>query len=157
MPNRRNYKMSNYWDHILAMIGPYQAHVLAISIQYFWLYLPETTQIFTEESCIPNRRTLFNVQLLRQYRGHISGHIRTMFWLFLQYICLQMTEMAQNFTSHACQIEECSLMLTYRDHIGAMFLAILGPQFGYFYDIFASRCLKWLNFSLESYACHIKE
>ena len=28
--------------------------------------------------------------------------------------------------------------------------AILGTSFGYFYKIFASRCLKWLKFSLES-------
>jgi len=32
-------------------------------------------------------------------------------------------------------------------------LAIKGPCFGYFYNIFASRCLTWLKFSLKSQTC----
>ena len=35
--------------------------------------------------------------------------------------------------------------------------AILGPCFGYFYNIFASRCLKWLKFSLDRHAFQIGE
>ena len=33
----------------------------------------------------------------------------------------------------------------------------LGPCFGYLYNIFASRCRKWLKFSLEVRACQIEE
>ena len=36
-------------------------------------------------------------------------------------------------------------------------LAILGPCFGFFYNIFSFRYLKWLKFSLESLACQIKD
>ena len=35
--------------------------------------------------------------------------------------------------------------------------AILGPCFDYLYKIFACGCLKWLQFSLESYACQIED
>ena len=35
--------------------------------------------------------------------------------------------------------------------------AILGPCFGYFYNIFASRCLKWLKLLLISHAPQIEE
>ena len=35
--------------------------------------------------------------------------------------------------------------------------AILGPCFDYFYNIFASRCLKWLKFLLKNYAYQIEE
>ena len=38
-------------------------------------------------------------------------------------------------------------MFTYWDHIGTMFWPYFGPCFGYFYNIYASRCLKWLKFS----------
>ena len=69
--------------------------------------MPEMTQIFTEESAMPNRGILFNVQLLGPYWGHV--------W------------------------------------------AILVPCFGYFYNILAFKCLKWLKFSLKSYACQIEE
>ena len=35
--------------------------------------------------------------------------------------------------------------------------AIVGPYFGYFYNIFASRYLKLLKFSPKSHACHIED
>ena len=34
---------------------------------------------------------------------------------------------------------------------------ILGPCFGYLYNIFACRCLKWLKFSLKSHACQAED
>ena len=37
------------------------------------------------------------------------------------------------------------------------FLGKLGSYIGYFYIFFASRCLKWLKFSLESHASQIEE
>ena len=36
-------------------------------------------------------------------------------------------------------------------------LAIKGPCFGYFENIFASKCLIWLKFSLKSHASQIEE
>ena len=36
-------------------------------------------------------------------------------------------------------------------------LAILGPCFSYFYNIFASRCLKRFKFSLKSHTWQIEE
>merc|ERR1712081_21493 len=41
-------------------------------------------------------------------------------------------------------------------HLGHVW-AILGPCFGYFYNIFASRCLKWLKLLLISHAPQIEE
>ena len=67
--------------------------------------MPEIAQIFTGESCKPNRRIPLNVKLLGPYKGHV--------W------------------------------------------AILGPCFGYYCNIFASRCPKWLKFSLKSHAFQI--
>ena len=65
------------------------------------------TEIFTGETCKPNREIPINVKLLGPYKVHI--------W------------------------------------------AILLPCVGYFYNIFASRCLKGLKFSLEIHACQIGE
>ena len=33
----------------------------------------------------------------------------------------------------------------------------LGAMFCFFYNIFASRCLKWLKFSVKSHACQVEE
>merc|ERR1711954_156073 len=66
--------------------------------------------------------------------------------------------------SQVSQIEENHSMLDYWDDIRTMFkpyqghvLVILGPCFGIFYNIFASRFLKWLIFSLVSQASQTKE
>ena len=61
------------------------------------------TQMFNEESAMPNRIIPFSVKLLGPYKGQV--------W------------------------------------------TILGPCFGYFYNIFASICLKLPKFSLRSHAC----
>ena len=45
------------------------------------------------------------------------------------------------------------LLEQYKGHVWA----ILGPCFDYFYNIFASRCLNWLKFSLEGHASQIEE
>ena len=50
--------------------------------------MPEMAQIFTEKSCMPNRRILFNVQLLGQYWGHVWAIIRPCqghFWTIPSY------------------------------------------------------------------------
>ena len=65
-----------------------------------------------------------------------------------------MPEMAKIFTEESCiSNRKYTLMLTNLDHIWV----IIGPCFGYFYNIFASRCIYWLKFSLESLACQIEE
>ena len=69
--------------------------------------------------------------------GPCLGHIRAMFWLFLQYICLYMTEMAQNFTKETCMPNGRILLSV--DLLGPYWgyvLAILGPYFGYFCNIY---------------------
>ena len=48
--------------------------------------MPEMAQIFTEESCMLNRRVFFNVQLLGPYWGHvwaILGHVLDISIIFL--------------------------------------------------------------------------
>ena len=64
-----------------------------------------------------------------------------------------MPEMAQIFTEESCMpsrrlLINFQLSRPYWVHVWA----ILGSCFGYFYNIFASRCLKWLQFSLESHS-----
>ena len=95
-----HHLMSNYLDHMRAMVGPYK------------------------------------------------GHIGAMFWLFLLYICFQMPNMAQIFIEESCMPSR---------RIPISIGTISEPCFGYFYNIFASRCLKWLKFSLESHASQIGE
>ena len=89
--------------------------------------------------------------------GPCFGHIRAMFWLFLQCLHFYMT-ISQIFTKESfmpCsrKVFNVQLLLSYWGHIWD----ISWPCFGYFYNIFSSRCLKWLKFSLESHACHIEE
>ena len=89
------------------MSGPFLGHIRAMFwpfLQYLCFQMHEMPQIFTEESCMPNRRIQINVQLSEPYWGHVLGHSRAMFWLFLQYLCFQMPTMAQIFTEESgCQ------------------------------------------------------
>ena len=104
------HSMSNYCDHISAMLGP----------------------------CL--------------------GHIRAMLWLFLQCLCFQITETAKNFTKESCMTNR-RILLNFNLFIQCWghVLAILGPCLDYFYSFSASRCLKWLKFSLESHASQIEQ
>ena len=112
--------------------------------------MPEMAQIFTEESCMSNRRIIIYCSIIGTIFGSCLDHIRAMFWLFLQYRCFYMPEMAQIFTEESCMSNrKCSLMLTNLDHIRAMC--------GVFFNIFVSRCLKWLKFSLKSHSCQLGE
>ena len=43
------------------------------------------------------------------------------------------------------------------DIVAILVAQIQGPCFGYFYTFFASRCMKWLKFSLDSHASQIEE
>ena len=86
------------------------------------------------------------------------GHIRAMFGLFLQYHGFYMTQMAQICTGESCKPNReipinFKLLGPYKGHVWAIF----GPCFGYFYNIFASRCPKWLKFLLERHICQIEE
>ena len=98
-----------------------------------------------------------DMSILRSIRrtmlGPYLGHIRAMFWLSLQYLCFDMTEVAQIPQERDMHILECLLFgTTFLGHVWA----ILGPCFGYFYYIFASKCLKWLKISPKSHACQIR-
>ena len=94
----------------------------------------------------------------RTMLGQCLGHIRTMFWLFQQYLHFYMVDMAQIFTEESCKPNRgipinVKLLRPYKGH----FWTILEQCLGYFYNIFASRCLKWLIFSLVSHASQIEE
>merc|ERR1711954_403657 len=70
--------------------------------------------------------------------GACLGYIRAMFWLFLHYICFYMPEMAKIFTKESCMpIRNYSLMLTYLDHIRALF--------GQFFDNFYIFNYSYIN------------
>ena len=62
-----------------------------------------------------------------------------------------MPEMVKIFTGESSKPNRripliVKLLGSYKGHVWAM----LGPCFGYFYNIFASRGLKWLTYSLVS-------
>ena len=90
--------------------------------------MPEMAQIFTEESCIPNGRTVFNVELLGPYGDHvwvILGPFLGYFYNILAFRFLKWLKFSLK--SHACQAEDYSLISNYPDHIGSMF----GPSWGH--------------------------
>ena len=81
-----------------------------------------------------------------------------MLLLFLQYLCFQMHEMTKFFTDESCTpnrriFSNVQLLGPYWGNVWAK----LGLCFGQFCNIFAFRCLKWLNFSLKSHACQIED
>ena len=95
--------------------------------------------------------------LRRTMLGPCLGHIRAMFWLFLQYLCFWMHEMDQIFSGKLCMLIwrilfNIRLWETYRGHVWS----ILGLCFGNLYNMFASTWLKWLKFSPKSHAYQIK-
>ena len=80
--------------------------------------MPEMAQIFTEETCMPNRRIRFNVDLLGPYWSNVLA----IFWLFLPYLCFQMPEMAQIFTEGSCManrgiLGHVNAMYNWNDHV----------------------------------------
>ena len=86
------------------------------------------------------------------------SHIRAIILQFLQYLCFQMPEMAKIFTEESCManrgiIYKFELFGPYYGHV----LALFEPCFVHFYNFVASRCLKWLKFSLKHHACQRKE
>ena len=69
-----------------------------------------------------------------------------------------MTEMAQSFTKDTVMpsgrtLLNVDILGPYLGHV----LAILVPCFDNFYNIVASRCWKWLKFSLEGHVSQIEE
>jgi len=96
------------------------------------------------------KKTLFIIDLLGPYYGHvllILGQSLGYFYNIFTSRCLNWLKFSVK--SHACQIEENFLMLNCLDNIMiGHVLAILGPCFGYFYNILPSICPEWLNFSL---------
>ena len=69
-----------------------------------------------------------------------------------------MPVMAQIFNGESCKPKReipinVKFLGPYQGHVWAIF----GSCFGYFYNIFAFKCLKWLKFSLESHASQKEE
>ena len=152
--------MSNYWNHIWAILGPCLGYIRAmfwLFLQYLCFQMPQMAKKITGESGKPKRKysSMFTFRIIF---GPCLDHIRAMFWLFLQYICFQMPKMAQIFTEESCMPSRripfnVKILGLYKGHVWA----ILGPCFDYFSVILACRCLKGLKFSLKSYACQIEE
>ena len=99
-----------------------------------------------------------NVASLGPYWGHVLAILGSCLGCFHNIFasrCLKLLKCSRK--SHACQIEEYSLIFNCWDHIDGCVWPTLGPCFGYFYNIFACRCLKWLKFSLKSHECQIEK
>ena len=115
-------------------------------------------QICTEESSKANRRIPLNVRLFGSYKGHVWAILGPCFGFFYNIFASRCPKWLKfSLESHACQIERrpfnVKLLGPYKGHVWA----ILGPCFVYLYNIFVSRCLKWVKFSLKHYLCQPKE
>ena len=118
----------------------------------------EMAQNFTKGTCMPNRRVFLSVDLLGPNGGHVLVVLGPCFGYFYNmYASRRLKWLTFSLKSLAYQIGEYSSILNYWDHIENMFWAISGQNFGYFYNIFASRCLKWLKISLKRQACQVEE
>ena len=100
--------------HIRAMFGPFLYNLC--------FQMPEMAKIFTIQSCMPNRRILFKVQLLGPYWGHIWAILGPCLgYLYKIFACGCLKLFKCSLKSHAYQIEEYPLMFNYWDHIWGMF------------------------------------
>ena len=91
--------------------------------------MPEMAQIFTQESCIPNRRKTFNVELSGPYFCHvwaILGPCLSYFYNIFACRCLKWLKFLLK--CHACQIEEyfkVQLFGPYWGHVWAIYGQVL--------------------------------
>ena len=111
----------------------------------------------TEQSCIPNRRQIFIVQLFEPYWCHvwaILGPYLSYFYSIFACRCLKWLKFSPK--SYACHIKKLFNVDPLGPYWGHVW-AIKGPHLGYFYNILASRCLKWLKFSLKCHLYQIEE
>ena len=126
--------MWNYFDHIKAMFGPYQSHVLAISTISLLLDGWNGSKVHWRDMHAKKKNTI-QCQIIGtiiDMLGPCWGHIKAIFWLFLQYLCFKMPEMAQIFTVESYNPNRGILLNV--DSLGPYWgngLAILGPCFGY--------------------------
>ena len=142
--------MLNYWEHLRTMF--------CLFLQYLCFQMPEMTKFFTDESCTQNRRIFSNVELLGTYESHVGtmfgpyqGHVLT-----ISTITLLLDDLSgSNFHCMPNRRIPFSVKLLgpYKGHVWAT----LGPCFDYFYNNFASRCLKRLKLALESHESQIEE
>ena len=104
---------------------------------------------------MPNRRLLFNFQLLGQYWGHVWAILGSCFGYFYNIFasrCLKLLKFSQkNPCRHKILVPgNNKLFGTYWGHVWTI-------GFGYFYNTFSSRCLKLFKFSPKNHACYIEE
>ena len=121
------------------------------------MHMPETTKIFTKESCMPNRIILFNVLWLGPYLGHVWAILGLCLGYFYNIFASRCLKWLKYPPKSCMQITKKQFTIALLDPHRVHVLPILGLCFGYFYNIFASRCLKWLKFSLKSHACQLEE
>ena len=81
-----NHSMLNYWEYIVAMFGPYQGHVFAISTISLLLDAYTCSNCHWKVISAKYKETLWCF-IIGTIVGPCFGHIRAMFWLFLQYLC----------------------------------------------------------------------
>ena len=135
--------------HVWAISGPCYGYFYNI-LASIYLKMP---QISTKESCMPNRRILFNFKFVGPYWDHVWAIIGPCFdYFYTSFASRCLKWLNSLLKSHACQIEEYSLVFNYWDHMRAIFR----PYFGFFLNIFASRCLNWLKYSLKSNAWQLE-
>ena len=111
--------------------------------------------IFTEESCMPNRRKFFNVEILGPHFGTVCTILGSCFGYLYKFFasrCLKWLKFSLK--NHECK-DVISLNFKLLGPCKGNNLSKIGPCFGHSYNIFTSRCLKWLRFSLESHACQV--
>ena len=128
-----------------------------LCLQQLCFIMTEMAQIFTKKRHACKIENILQCLFFGTILGPYLGHIRAMFGLFVQTLCLWMPEIVQMFTEESCIPNRripfnVQLLGPYFGHVWA----ILGPCFGYFYIIFASICLKWLNFSPKSHTCQLE-
>ena len=108
--------------------------------------MPQMARIFTEESCMSNRRIPFNVQLLGPYLGHvwaILGPCFGYFYIIFASIWLKWLEFSQK--KSCMPIRKYSLMLTNLDHNGANFGPCLENFYIFNYSYYARNCKILFN------------
>ena len=98
---------------------------------------------FSPKSCMQIMKKLSNVDLFGPQQGHVwSLLVPCLGNIYNIFTFRSLKWLKFSVKSHACQIEEYSLMLNCWDHI--MVMSVLYQ--GYFYNFLASLCLEWLFF-----------
>ena len=139
----------------MIMSGPYMGHFRAfLAIITISLLLDAWNGSNFHWSVLHvNQKNTFLCWLIGAICGPYSVHIRSMFWPFLPYLPLKVSELVDFFAekayiSNKSVLFNVKLLQWYWGHTWP----ILGPCSGYSCYIFALKILLWFKFSLNSVA-----